>query len=280
LTSPETAAPRPEPYSISLAARRIYASILRYLYLLLQSWPRMVELIYWPTLNMLVWGFITHYLWQQQMQLPMAFGILLGAAIMLDVMVRGQMGVILSFMEEIWSRNLGNLFVSPIRPLEYISSLIALSCIRTAIAITPCIFFAMWLFDYSLFSLGLPLIGFIAILLMTGWWGGTLLTCIILRWGQGAEWLVWMFAFVMSPIVAVYYPVTVLPQWLQYVAWSLPPTYVFEGMRAIVNEHTFRADLMITGFALNIGYLVLSAMVFLYTFNVARKRGGLLHYGE
>jgi len=82
------------------------------------------------------------------------------------------------------------------------------------------------------------------------------------------------------PLTCVYYPVAVLPSWLQWIAWALPPTYVFEGMRALVMEHVFRIDLMIDAFALNVLYFSLSVLAFLGLLESARRIGSLLQTGE
>lgn len=261
-------------------SRRLLALMQRYLYLLTNSWPRFFELLYWPTLNMVVWGFLNFYLSKQTSGAGLVAGVLLGGAMLWDVLVRSQFGVFFPFLEELWSRNLGHIFVSPIGPIEYASTLILQSILRTAIAMTPCILLAKVFFGYWLFDLGLPMIGFFFCLAMTGWWLGLLLIALLLRHGASAEWMAWMIAFIISPFVAVYYPVSVLPEWVQTISWALPPTYVFEGMRAIVNNHEFRPDLMLNAFLLNMLYLGLSAAIYWGVFENTRRGNGLLHVNE
>jgi ABC-2 type transport system permease protein len=86
--------------------------------------------------------------------------------------------------------------------------------------------------------------------------------------------------FVLMPLTCVYYPVSVLPDWLQLIAWALPPTYVFEGMRALIMDHVFRGELMAEAFALNAVYIGLSALAFVQLLNSARRAGSLLQTGE
>jgi ABC-2 type transport system permease protein len=117
-------------------------------------------------------------------------------------------------------------------------------------------------------------------LLLTSWAIGIIVSGILLRHGLGAENMAWGFMFLMLPFTCVYYPVSVLPPWLQIVAWMLPPTYVFEGMRALLINHVFRADLMLQSFALNAVIFALGATVFLILLRSARREGTLLQGGD
>ncbi|MDD5585699.1 MAG: ABC transporter permease [Alphaproteobacteria bacterium] len=270
-----------EPMNVwQLPVRRFSALLQRHIFLLRASWLRVINLIYWPMLNMIIWGFLNTYLTKQATGIQMAAGILLGAVMLWDVLARSQLNIQFPFMEELWSRNLPSIFVSPIRPLEYVAGLVFISMINTIIALTPCILLAYWFFDYWLPGLGLPLIAFIFNLAMTGWWGGCLLVAMMLRFGLAAEGLAWMASFIMAPLVAIYYPVSILPEWAQTISWLLPPTYIFEGMRSLVNLHITRIDYLVYSFLLNIFYLVISGFVFMHTFESKRRRDGLMHTSD
>ncbi len=263
-----------------LSARRIGAMILRHLYVLRGSWPRLAELAYWPTMQMIVWGFITQFFATHSTWVAQAFGVLLAAVLLWDVLFRGQLGFSISFLEEMWARNLGNLFVSPLRPIEHVLSMTAMGLIRTVVGVAPAALLAIPLYHYSVFELGLPLIAFFVNLQVMGWAVGMMVTALILRYGLGAENLAWFVIFMLAPVSAVYYPVTVLPGWLQAVAWALPSTHVFEGMRAAMIEGTFRGDLLVNAALLNLVYLGLGVAVYLFAFDRARRRGLLLQMGE
>ncbi len=262
------------------SASRVWAMLLRYLYLLRSSWPRALELLYWPTLQMLIWGFMSQFLYVNSNYVFRAFGVLLAAVMLWDVLFRGQLGLSISFLEEMWARNLGHLFVTPLRPYEWVFSLLSMSLLRVLIGALPAALLAIVLYHYSIFSLGLPLIGFFAVLLVMGWSLGLAICGMILRHGMGAESLAWLAVFTLSPISAVYYPVTILPRWLQHVAWALPSTYVFEGMRAVLFQKVFRADYLMTAGALDLVWLALGATGFFIAFRDARRRGALLQMGE
>jgi ABC-2 type transport system permease protein len=264
----------------SLSPGRIVAMLLRYLYLLRSSWPRTLELLYWPAIQMVLWGFTSRFLMTNSSYVARAGGVLLAAVMLWDVMFRGQLGVSVSFLEELWSRNLGHLFVSPLRPYEWVLSLLAMSLVRVIIGVVPAALLAIPLYHYSIFSLGLPLIAFFALLLVMGWGLGLIIGALLLQHGLGAESMAWLAVFLLAPASAVYYPVSVLPLWLQYVAWALPSAHVFEGMRAVMFEGTFRFEHFLAALMLDLGYLVLGAAVFLYAFRKARERGALLQMGE
>lgn len=261
-------------------ARRVAAMILRYTYLLRTSWPRIVELAYWPTVQMIMWGFMTQFLAGQTSYVAQAFGILLSAVLLWDVLFRGQLGVSLSFFEEMWSRNLGHLFVSPLRPGELVCAMTMMSLIRTLFGIVPASLLAIWFFGFSVYSLGLSLAVFFFSLLMFGWAVGLMVSGLVLRLGLGAESLAWACIFALLPVSGVYYPIAVLPEWLKPVAHAVPSSHVFEGMRAILIKGEVPYGEMAAALALNLVYLAIGTGTFLYAFHVARKRGLLLQVGE
>lgn len=266
--------------SAAISPRRIGAMVLRYVYVLRSSWPRLIELAYWPTMQMIIWGFITEFLYTNSSWVAQAFGVLLSAVILWDVLFRSQLGFSLSFLEEMWARNLGNLFVSPLRPIEHILAMMAMSLIRTAVGVAPAALLAIPLYHYSIFDLGLPLIAFFVSLLVMGWAVGLMVTGLVLRYGMGAENLAWFAIFALAPISAVYYPVSALPEWLQWLSWALPSAHVFEGMRAVLVDHIFRADLLAAAALLNLLYIAVGTVIYLRFFDLARRRGLLLQVGE
>lgn len=262
------------------SARRIAAMIARYLLLLKNSWTRVFEIVYWPTIQMVLWGFISEFLRGNSTWVAQAAGVLIAGVLLWDSMFRGQLGISVSFMEEMWSRNLGHLFTSPLRPMELVGALMTMSLIRTLIGLMPAAILAIPLYHFSIFDLGLPLVLFFGNLLVMGWALGLMLAGLILRFGQSAESLAWLAVFLLAPFSAVYYPVTVLPPLLQKFALLLPSTHVFEGMRAVMFQHIVRYDHLAWAAGLNVVYLMLGVAVFLFAIRVARQRGLLLQMGE
>jgi len=270
----------PAMSALAFSPTRVAAMVLRYWYLLRSSFARLIELIYWPTVQMLMWGFLQTYLAGQTSLYARAGGVLIGAVMLWDILFRGQLGFSISFLEEMWSRNLGNLMISPLRPAEFVAALMVMSIIRLAIGMLPVTLLAIWFFGFNLWALGIALAAFFANLMFTGWAVGIFVSGLVLRNGLGAETFAWSIMFLFLPLTCVYYPVTVLPAWLQTVAWSLPPTYVFEGMRALLTDHAFRADLMIQALALNAVWFALAVFAFLALLASARRNGTLMQTGE
>lgn len=266
--------------AIMFSPRRVFAMVLRYWYLLRSSWPRLLDLVYWPAVQMLMWGFLQLYIDQNAGFFAKAGGIFIGAVLLWDILFRGQLGFSISFLEEMWARNMGNLMMSPLRSGEFVIALTVMSLIRLAIGMVPVTILAVWFFGFNLYAMGLALAAFFVNLILTSWSVGILVSGLVLRNGLGAESLAWTIMFLLLPLACVYYPVSVLPVWLQYVAWLLPPTYVFEGMRALLIDQVFRADLMAIAFALNLAYFAASAIAFRLLLDSARRQGSLLQTGE
>ena len=266
--------------AIAFSPSRILAMVLRYWYLLRSSWPRVLELIYWPAVQMLMWGFLQLYVSENAGFFAKAGGTFLGAVLLWDILFRGQLGFSISFLEEMWAHNMGNLMMSPLRPIEFICALMIMSIVRLAIGMVPVTILAIAFFNFNLYSFGFALAVFFMNLILTSWAVGILVSGIVLRNGMGAEGMAWTIMFLLLPLTCVYYPVSVLPGWLQPVAWALPPTYVFEGMRALLIEHTFQADLMVWAFALNAVYFVAAIIGFLALLRSARTVGSLMQTGE
>ena len=259
---------------------RVAALITRHLYLYRRSFPRLLEIFYWPLLDLVVWGFITLYLSQGGGGLHVAVTFFLGALIFWDILFRAQQGIAISFLEEIWSRNLGHLFVTPLRTGELILALLFVSLIRTFIGVGGAALLAILFFDVSVFDLGLPLASFFVNLIIMGWSLGLIVSALVLRFGQGAESLGWAAIFLVQPISGVYYPISVLPQWLQPLATLMPSTHIFDGMRTILIDGVFRIDLLINASALNVLFVSISIAIFYSILKHAKINGQLLQLGE
>jgi len=266
--------------------RRVGAMVRRYLYLLRSSWPRIFDLIYWPLVQMLTWGFLQTYLARASNagalagRLGLTAGTLIGAMLLWDILFRGQLGFSISFLEEMWARNIANLLMSPLRPAEFIIALMTMSLVRLAIGFVPVTLLAIWFFGFNLWGLGLALGVFFANLILTSWSIGLLCSGLVLRYGLAAESLVWTIMFLMQPLACVFYPLAILPRPLQLLASTLPPTYVFEGLRALLTRHEFRLDLMGEAFALNVVFFAAAFAGFLLLLRSARRAGTLLQTGE
>ncbi len=265
---------------VDFSVNRVAAMVRRYWYLLRSSWPRILDLIYWPAVQMLMWGFLQLYVSQNAGFFAQAGGVFIGAVLLWDILFRGQLGFSISFLEEMYAHNLANLMMSPLRPVEFIAALMIMSIVRLAIGMVPVSLLAIAFFGFNLWSFGFALAAFFANLILTSWAVGIFVAGLLLRNGMGAEGMAWTIMFLFLPLTCVYYPVSVLPDFLQYVAWALPPTYVFEGMRALVIDHVFRAELMLQALVFNVVLFAAASFAFLKLLQSARVQGTLLQTAE
>jgi ABC-2 type transport system permease protein len=259
---------------------RIAALVMRHLYLYRRSLPRLMEIFYWPFLDLVVWGFITVYLMRFQGQLPGVVTFFLGALILWDVLFRAQQGITISFLEEIWARNLLNLFASPLKPSEFLAATMAMSVFKVTMVSIVMVLAAWAFYSYNVFMIGLSLIPFVLNLIVAGWTIGVLTTSLIMRFGQEAEVLAWGMVFLFQPISCVFYPIEVLPRWLQAVAWANPAAHVFEGMRGVLQGGGLPLMHLAWAGGLNLFYLAAMIGLFHWTFDVCKEKGLLVRVGE
>ena len=272
--------------------------VYRHLALYRRSWPRLLELAYWPTLQMCIWGFTASFFSARLGGMSAAavssgganaaganaaiaaLGMLLGGVLLWEVALRSQMGVAISFLEEIWSRNLGHVFVSPLRPWELVTALLGISILRMLAGVLPAVLLAWVLYAFNLFALGPVLILFAVNLMAMGWWVSLAVVSLILRHGAGAEALAWSVLFALTPFSCVFYPVAILPAVVRPLALALPSAHVFEGMRAVIGQGVIRWDHLGWAFLLNAVWMAGAILLFTRQFHAARERGALLSIGE
>jgi ABC-2 type transport system permease protein len=227
--------------------RPIAGIVLRQLYLMRGSPVRVFGMLVWVTIDIVLWGFITRYLNTVSGSGVNFVPALLGAVLLWDFCERIMQGVSTAFLEDVWSRNFLNLFSSPLSISEYVAGLVITSIITSSIGLVVMLLLAVGVFHLQIFTQGLPLAAFVFLLFVFGITLGIMATSMVLRFGPASEWLLWPLAALLSPFAAVFYPVSILPTWMQWVAHALPPSYVFEGMRGLLNGRAFPAHLLIRG---------------------------------
>ncbi|GJL57640.1 MAG: ABC transporter [Nitrospirales bacterium] len=259
---------------------RIVALLSRHMYLYKRSFARLLEIFYWPFLDLVVWGFITIYLEKVGMSLHGAVSFFLGALILWDVLFRAQQGIAVSFLEEMWARNLMNLFASPLTVGEYLVATMTMSVLKVTAVGGLMMLFAWVFYSYDILQMGLSLLPFVLNLVISGWIIGVLTTSIIMRFGQQAEVLAWGMVFLFQPISCVFYPIEVLPPVLQSLAWIVPPAHIFEGMRGVLTTGNAPVTHLLWATGLNGGFLLIIVAWFYHTFNICKDRGMLVRVGE
>ncbi len=260
--------------------KSIFAVSLRQFYLYRRSMTRLFEVFYWPMVDLLLWGFVTVYLQKSSTGLPQFVSFFLGALILWDILFRSQQGIAVSFLEDMWARNLINIFVSPIRISEYIYGLLLISIFKVIVAFSVLSLLAGLLYSFDIFKIGISLIPLILNLMATGWAIGIFTVAIILRFGQQTEILAWAVAFLFMPFSAVFYPVDVLPPVLQYIAKFIPPAYVFEGMRSVIASNAFPLKHIIWASVINIIYITCSVVFLTSIYKSVLQRGIIPKVGE
>ena len=266
---------------MTLSLRRIWGLMFRHIALYRRSWPRLVELAYWPILQMSIWGFTASFFIARGGSNAAAIGgAVMGGVLLWEVALRSQMGMSITFLEEIWSRNLGHVFVSPLRPWELVAALIGMSFLRMMAGVIPAVLLAWALYAFNLFSAGPVLVLFFLNLMVMGWAVALGVISLILRHGAGAEALAWSVLFGITPFSAVFYPVSVLPHVAREIAFIVPASHVFEGMRAALINGEIAWDQLGLAALFNLVWLLGATLIFRRQFQVARTRGALISIGE
>lgn len=258
---------------------RIYALVLKYAFVCSRNAFRAMDVCFWPVMDLLVWGFVTLYLLKVSGAVPTMITFLVGAVILWNVFYRAQQVVCLSFMEDLWSRNLLNIFTSPVKVSEFITAAYILGLAQAVIVMLILSVMAAFMYQFNIATIGMDLPMLFVNLMLMGWAMGLVATAMIIRFGPQAEVLAWAVPFLVQPLCAVFYPVTVLPLWMQPLARCVPASYVFEGMRASLSgSHEVVFDYAIIAFALNVLYLAAAGLLFKCMFEQARVKGLLAKY--
>jgi ABC-2 type transport system permease protein len=261
------------------SARRIWALYKRHAFELRHSPPGLVDMLFWPAMDLLLWGMLTHYMVQTNTQIPQAFGFLIGGVLLWDLVFRSNLGIGVTFLDDTsWTHNILNLMVSPLRPLEYIAGAVAWSLTKVLIGWSIMLTIAWALFDFGLMGIGPMVAVFMIALMIFGVAVGMIVLGIILRFGPGADILAWGLAVLLMPISAVFYPVSALPGWAQAIAQALPTAHVFEAMRTVIAGGSPPWDRLVLALALDLVYLALGMAFAKRMFTVLRKRGFVTRY--
>jgi ABC-2 type transport system permease protein len=259
---------------------KIFALSLRHIYLIKGSFPRILDLIYWPTIQIFLWGFISKFFTLSSSFYENTVGIILSAAILYDFLFRSSISYNMMFLEEIWSRNFTNLFIAPIKISEIITALTFTAIFRTLIGLIPASLIAIPLFGVSIFKIGLPLIFLLTTLYIFGVTLGLLVTAGLVRFGPSFENIAWASLFFLAPLGCIYYPIEILPYWLQIIAELLPLVHIFEEMRNILIYDIIDVYQILKATLISFLYFILGIIVFYRSYDGAKERGTLINMGE
>lgn len=252
---------------------RIWAVVLRHLYNFRHNLDRVVDAFYWPSLDIVVWGLTISAMQKQGESSVVQVVMILTATILWFVMWRGQGEITVNFLEELWSENLVNLFASPLRLVEWMIGLCLIGVVKLSLTLGLTSVLAFLLYRTNILEIGFWLIPFTITLTLFSWAFGFLTAGVFLRKGTDVQTLAWAGAFVLMPFSAVYYPLYLLPRWVQAISSFLPTTYVFEGMRSLILTGTTPVEGMAKSLTLSSVYLVIAVWFFVKSFAAAKEKG-------
>ena len=259
---------------------RMYGLFLRHFYLIKSSLPRVLDLIYWPTIQIILWGFISKFFTIYSSYYNNTLGVILTCAILYDILFRSSISFNMLFLEEIWSRNFTNLFIAPIKLKEIITSLIFTALIRTLIGLVPAIILTSPLFGVSILKLGFPLLVLFLSLYIFGITLGLFVSSGLIRFGPSFENIAWSSLFLLAPLGCIYYPIEILPDFFQTIAKGLPLVYIFDETRNILLNSSVNYENIKQAYLLNFIYLICGIGLFYLSFLKARVKGTLINMGE
>lgn len=256
----------------------VWAIVLRQLYLLRGGATRVLSLVIWVAIDIILWGFMTKYLNSVTAAGFDFVPVLLGAVLLWDFFTRVMFGVTMAFFEDVWSRNFLNIFGSPISIVEYVAGLVASSILTSTFGLTVMLAIATALFGLSFLAYGGLLVPFLMVLFLFGIALGIVGCSFVLRFGPAAEWFVWPIPAILSPFAGVFYPISTMPVWIQWIAHLLPPMYVFEGMRTIVTGGAMSMSSLVIGALLAAIDVLAAAVVFIRVYRNAVRTGLIARY--
>lgn len=257
---------------MSLNYYRVKGVFFRYFCILKRGINQLSDLFYWPLVDILLWGLTSIWI-QKQQEVANVPLVLMTALIFWQITWRGSLDISINILQEFWNRNLVNFFSSPLKISEWVAGTILLCLCKLCVTIAFGSLMVYLLYSLNVFAVGWAFLPFAALLLVFGWSLGFTAAGLIIYWGHQVEMFAWMIAFLFAPFSAVFYPVGILPTWAQTIAWCLPTTYVFEGMRTMLAGGSFAYSYMVYSIGLNVLFLAASIWFFCRMFEKSRAKG-------
>lgn len=252
---------------------RIWAVVLRYLFAWFANVNNFFDDALWPILDLILWGMTSIWIKEQNSGVPSTVLLLLACLVLWYVVQRANDAVSMNALEELWERNFTNLFSTPLTIYEWMAAIIILSIFRIMYTLIICMITVWLLYSFNMFAMGLQIIPFLFVLLLSGLVIGFFSTAFVMCWGRKALFFAWTVSWLFSPFSGVYYPLDVLPSWAQKIGSVLPMSYAFAGIRTLVNTQQFPLNDFMTSMGLNLIYLIFSMAFFVFMFERSRVKG-------
>lgn len=260
-----------------MSIKRIYAIVMRHLYVWPRNMDRLMGSFGWPILEITIWGLTMSYFQKNLINTVSLLTVVLGTVIMWQILARTQTEISIVFLDEVWNKNLINIFSSPLTKAEFLVSIVVLNLIKIIFTIMSLLAIGIFYYKFNLIrSFGIYMPFLLFNLFMMGWSVGFFVIGVIMRFGYRVQELAWAIFLVTQPFSCVLYPVSALPNWARPIAQALPSSYLFEEMRNILNKNPINVNNLYMSFILNVVYLVLSVWFFSSMFEQARKFGRLV----
>lgn len=254
---------------------RIYGLTLRHLYGFKYSIDRLADIFYWPILDLVLWGLTSAFFTQNlPPESAATYLILIVSGILFWLIVtRAQYEITMNLLTDIWNKNLINMFVSPLKFSEWVTAFIGLAFMKAGLSFLFSIVIAFILYKVQIFFFAIYLPIFVILFFLGGLWLGFFILALILQVGRKVEAFGWVLGAAISPFCAIYYPVSVLPEWAQKIAHLVPQSYLFESMRAYIATGKIDMQYIAISAVLNIAYLILSIFLLKKSFDSRLKKG-------
>ncbi|MBI4050359.1 MAG: ABC transporter permease [Candidatus Doudnabacteria bacterium] len=256
---------------------RVWGYMLRHLYEIAATYDRKFDIVFWPTIDLFIFGFLSVYVQQTNSRAGIA-GAIVGALILWDLAFNIQRDITITLLEDAWSRNLYNMYSTPLKISEIILGTLLLATFKAFITVALITFLAWQIFGFSFASVGFDFIFYLLNIFIFGWAFGCMTASLIFRFGMKLQIFTWSLLAAIYPISGVYYPVSILPGWAEVLSRFLPLSYVFEGLRGILifgQPQEGASQAVILG--LNFIYLGIGIMFFYLGFRNAKNRGWFIH---
>lgn len=263
-----------------MSTKRILAISLRHILLMRRDLTRLSEIIWFPVIDLAIWGLVTTFISSQSGLGRDVFSYLIGGMMLWVFVYRMQMSISISILVDMWERNFLNIFTSPITTLEYIIGLTVISSIKLIVTGSILVILSFIFYSFNIFILGLYLVPFVFSLMFMGWWMGTVINGLLLRFGFKIEAFAWALVYVFNPLSGVFFPLSVMPDWMRAVAQLLPSSYIFEGMRQVIDTGRMDALGLVASFGLNIVYSIMALFVYYSLFRSSLKSGILVKLSD
>lgn len=261
-----------ELYYLTQSFARIWAMVLRHLYLQFRDAYKIIDAFFWPLFDLVIWGFTSTWLGQNDPSIPLV-KTLLASVVLWTIMYRNSIEISVNVLEEVWNRALVNFFATPLSITEWAISLMLVAFLRSWLTLFFCVVMAQLLYNVNLLAIGWPFLFSVLMLILNGWVIGFFASGLIIRWGQKAQAIAWPIAWMFAPFMGVFFPTTVLPKFLFYMSKLLPATYIFNTMREYILTGTLAYDSYAISIVLTFFYFLLAIMFFKAMFEQTKDQG-------